>query len=370
MTAKLGVAAALVDGAVVPGDVMVDRDDGSIVAVGVHPPGSRGLAVPGFVDLQVNGFVGVDFTDADVEGYAQVGEAMAATGVTAYQPTLISLPETSYEAALERLGAARRTVPGPRILGAHLEGPFLSPERAGAHDPVWMTDPDLDLLDRLLAAGPVGYMTVAPERPGGLELVSHLVDRGVVVAVGHSDADAAIGHEAFDRGARAVTHLFNALRPFHHRRPGVVAAALVHPGVVVTLIVDGVHLAADAVRLAASAARSRYALVTDAIAAAGRGDGRYPLGDRYVDVRGKEARLEDGTLAGSVLTMDLAVRNLIELGFDPIEAIGAATTVPASVIGRPELGTLAPGTPADVVVLDDDHTVTRTLVAAEEVFAG
>jgi N-acetylglucosamine-6-phosphate deacetylase len=372
MTVQLGVQAAIVDGVVVPGDVSIDTAEGTIAAVGVQPAGAHGLAAPGFIDMQVNGFAGVDFTDADLDGYAEAGRAMATSGVTSYQPTLISLPEATYVAALESLAIAHGkgpTLPGPRILGAHLEGPFLSRKRAGAHDPGNIVEPDLGLADRLLDAGPVRHMTVAPERPGGLELVSHLVRRGVVVAVGHSDADAATGHEAFAQGARAVTHLFNALRPFHHREPGVGVAALVHHGVVVTLIVDGVHLAPDAVLLATRAARGRYALITDAIAAAGRGDGTFRVGDRNAEVRGTEVRLDDGTLAGSVLTMDQAVRNLVELGIDLVEAIGAATSVPAAVVGRPELGTLAPGTPADVVVLDDGYAVNRSIVGGREVHA-
>jgi N-acetylglucosamine-6-phosphate deacetylase len=370
MNAQLGVAAAIVDDAVVPGDVAIDLEEGTVAGVGIQPPGTRGLAAPGFIDLQVNGFAGVDFTEADSDAYAHVGRAMAATGVTSYQPTLISLPVETYVAALDRMARARSAgIPGPHILGAHLEGPFLSRVRAGAHDPDNMVDPDFALADRLLDAGPVRHMTVAPERPGGLELVSHLVERGIVVAVGHSDADAATGHAAFHRGVTAVTHLFNAMRPFHHREPGVAVAGLVHPGVVVTLIVDGVHLAADAVLLATRVAPGRFALVTDAVAAAGMGDGRFALGDRTAEVRGAEVRLDDGTLAGSVLTMDRAVRNLIEMGTDPIQAIAAATLVPARLTGLSGLGTLAPGTSADIVVLDDDHRVRRTLVAGREVHA-
>jgi N-acetylglucosamine-6-phosphate deacetylase len=306
----------------------------------------------------------------DVDAYRIAGQALAASGVTSYQPTLISLPESTYLGALGRLTNAKMASGlGPRILGAHLEGPFLSRARAGAHNPEAIVDPDLDLADRLLSAGPVSYMTVAPERPGALDLISHLVRRGVVVAVGHSDADAATAHRAFNLGAKAVTHLFNALRPFHHREAGIGVAGLVHPGVVVTLIVDGIHLDPDAVPLAVSAARDRYALITDAIAAAGKGDGTYQLGNQTIHVAGAHARLDDGTLAGSVLSMDQAVRNLIELGVEPREAIGAATTVPARLVGKPELGTLAPGTSADVTILDEHYHVSRTIVGGNEVFA-
>jgi N-acetylglucosamine-6-phosphate deacetylase len=369
MTMRLGVEAALLDGTLVPGDVVIDPDEGKVVSVGSEPPGSGGLAVPGFIDVQTNGTAGVDFTDADVDAYRAVAEALVTTGVTSYQPTLISLPEPTYLGALGRLQTARRELPAPRILGAHLEGPFLSRERPGAHDPESMTEPDLDLARRLLAAGPVNYMTLAPERPGALELISFLVDHNVVVALGHSDADAATAHTAFELGARAVTHLFNAQRPFHHREPGVGVAGLVHPDVTLTLIVDGIHLHPDAVMLAFAAASGRCALITDSIAAAGRGDGVFRLGNITVHVRGSEARLEDGTLAGSVLSMDQAVRNLIDLGLPLAGAVAAATTVPARLIGKPELGTLAPGTPADVAILDGQHRVTRTLVAGRETFA-
>ena len=370
MTFRLGVRAALVEGVIVPGDVTVDPDEGRVAAIGVEPAGSSGLATPGFVELQVNGIAGIDFTDADVDGYRIAGQALAATGVTSYQPTLISLPEEAYLGALARLALAQEAVgSGPRLLGAHLEGPFLSPMQAGAHRPEVMRDPDPELADRLCDTGPVSYVTVAPELSGALDLISHLTKRGVVVAIGHSDADAATAHEAFDRGARAVTHLFNAQRPFHHRDPGLGVAGLVHPGVILTLIVDGIHLAGDTVMLALSAAPGRCALITDAISAAGQGDGSYSLGNQTVSVTGAEARLGDGTLAGSVLTMDQAVRNLIELGVDPVQALGAATTVPAGLAASPELASLVPGSPADVTVLDDEYRVVRTMVAGQEVYS-
>jgi hypothetical protein len=202
--------------------------------------------------------------------------------------------------------------------GMHLEGPFLSPIRCGAHDPANMPEPSVEVVDRLLAAGTIAHMTLAPERPGALDVIERLVAAGVTVGIGHSDATAAEAHAAFDFGARSVTHLFNAQRPWSHRDPGIAGAALVRDDVFLTVIVDGVHLAPDAVRLAARCAGDRLVLITDAIAATGMGDGTYPLGDRTVTVHGPEARLEDGTLAGSVLTMDQAVRNLIDLGLDPV----------------------------------------------------
>ncbi len=359
---RLGVRAAIVAGQLVAGDVAVSG--GVVDAVGLAPAGRGGLAVPGFIDVQINGFDGVDFTTAEPADYETVARALASTGVTAFQPTLITLPPTDYLTALGRL--AGTTIRSARLLGMHLEGPFLSPMRHGAHEAANMLDPDLELTRRLLAAGPITYMTVAPELPGAFDLIDLLVAEGVTVAVGHSDADAATTHAAFDRGARAITHIFGAQRPWKHRDPGIAGAALVRDDVYITAIVDGVHLADDAVRLAANAAGNRFVLITDAIAAAGRPDGRYQLGDRTVILSDGECRLEDGTLAGSSLTMDQAVRNFINLGFSPASAFGAASTAPALLAGRRDLGVLEPGRPADICVLDEGYGVIRTIVAGTE----
>ena len=187
---RLGVEAAIVEGRLLRGDVEVAA--GRIVSVGLAPKRGGGIAVPGFVDLQVNGYGGVDFAAADATGYAAAGEALLEGGVTAYQPTLITAPEDALIAALQEVPAAEQT--GPRILGAHLEGPFLSERRLGAHPVAARRDPDRDLLERLLAAGPVAHMTLAPELPGALELVEVLHERGVVVSCGHSDATAGEAH--------------------------------------------------------------------------------------------------------------------------------------------------------------------------------
>ena len=362
----LGVRHALVGETLVRGDVRVH--EGRVAAVGVMPPGGGGLAAPGFVDLQVNGFAGVDFLAAEAEDYARCAPALAATGVTAYLPTFVTAPEATLERALAVVAEAKAAGgDGPRILGAHLEGPFLSPRWPGAHEPRDLREPCLPLAERLLAAGPVALVTLAPELPGALELVARFVAEGVVVSCGHSDADARAAHAAFDAGARAVTHLHNAHRRFAHRDPGLGGVALVRPDVTVQAILDGVHLAPEVARLALLAARERLSLVTDAMAAAGLGDGRYRLGQREVVVAGPTARLGDGTLAGSVLTMDAAVRELVALGATEAEALLAATRAPARLLARADVGVLAPGGPADVVVLDDRLEVAATLVAGREV---
>jgi N-acetylglucosamine-6-phosphate deacetylase len=353
---RLGVEAALVDGRLLPGDVAVDA--GVITGVGVSLTGAaHGIAVPGFVDLQVNGFAGVDFAAADAAGWARAGEALVAAGTTAFQPTFITAAADAVVDALR--GMPGTPAGGPRLLGAHLEGPFLAPERLGVHPPRWRRDPDLALLERLLTAGPVRQVTLAPELPGAGELIDALLARGIVVAAGHTNATAAQAHAAFDRGVRTVTHLFNAMRPPASRDPGIVFAALGRDDVTVQLIVDGHHLAAETVLVAWRAARGRLALVTDALAAAGTGA-----------AAGGPLRDAAGRLAGSDLTMLAAVRNLHGLGVALEDALTAATAVPARIAGRPDLGCLAPGAPADIVVLDDRLEVRRVIVGGEDRVAG
>jgi N-acetylglucosamine-6-phosphate deacetylase len=327
---QLGVAHALVDGALVPGDVRVE--DGKVAAVGLAGSG-RGIAAPGFVDVHIHGFAGVDFATADRDGYRRATDALLECGVTTFRPSFITASE-------EELVAALREVPPG--LGAHLEGPFIAPTRLGMPPAGARRDPDVELLERLLAAGPVAQVTLAPELPGALALVDLLVARGIAVACGHSDATAAEAYAAFDRGARHVTHLFNAMRPFTHRDPGIAGAALTRDDVFVELILDGHHLSEEAVRIALRSAPARIALVTDALAAAGMGDGDWRMGPQQVVVRDGVARLENGVLAGSVLTMPRAIRELVRIGASVEQALFAASR-----------RSLEPGSPADVVVLDD-----------------
>ena len=352
-----GVEAALVDGVLVPGDV--DVVEGRIAAVGLGSPNGRGIAVPGFVDLQVNGFGGVDFLTADTEGYRQAGEALLETGVTAYLPIFITSPEAELLAALREVPAG---TDGPRILGAHLEGPFLAALRLGIHPAAARRNPDPELLERLLDAGPVRLVTLAPELPGAEALVEKLLRREIAVSCGHSDATAEEANAAFDLGVRSVTHLFNAMRPFHHRDPGIVGAALARPDVIVQLILDWVHVAPVTAAMVWQAAQGRLALVTDAVSGAGLDEGTYRLGDLDVEIRDGVARGTSGALAGSTLTMIEAVRNLRSLGVPFEDAVGAATEVPARVLRLPAAGRLGVGLPADVVVLSDELEVERVLV--------
>jgi N-acetylglucosamine-6-phosphate deacetylase len=358
---RLGVGAALVDGKLVPGDVEIA--DGHVAQVGLSSANGAGIAAPGFVDLQVNGFAGVDFFSADSDGYRTAGEALLACGVTAYQPTFITSPEDELTAALHEVpqnGSA------PHVIGAHLEGPFIAAERLGTHPAESRRDPDCGLLKRLLDAGPVSHVTLAPELQGAHELMELLRQRGVTVSCGHSNATAAEARQAFARGAKTVTHIFNAMRPFAAREPGLAGAALVSADVFVQVILDGVHLADDTARLVWQTAPGRVALVTDAIAAAGAGDGSYTLAGVDFEVENGVARRADRVLAGSTVPMIEAVRNLVTLGAPVEAALAAATGVPARIAGRPELGTLQPGARADVVVLDDNLEIVRVLAGGAE----
>ena len=360
---RLGVEAAVVGGELVPGDVELS-DDGTLAAYGLASANGRGVAAPGFVDLQVNGFGGVDLLEADADGYRRAGEALLETGVTSYLPTFISAPEEDLVAAL---AAVPVIAEGPRILGVHLEGPFLAPSRLGTHPPEARRDPDPALLERLLAAGPIRLVTLAPELGGADALIELLHDHGITVSCGHTNATAEEAEAAFDLGVRTVTHLFNAMRPFRHRDPGIAGAALARDDVIVQIILDGVHLAPETALIVWRAATGRLALVTDAFAGAGTGmsDGSYSLGTLEVTLRDGVVRGPDGVLAGSTLTMIDAARNLHALGVPLAQALEAASTVPARVVGISTVGRLDVGLPADVVVLDDNLQIDRVFVGGE-----
>jgi N-acetylglucosamine-6-phosphate deacetylase len=356
-TRRLGVAAALVDGSIVPGDVEVDAGSGDVVAVGIAPAGRSGLAVPGFVDVQVNGFAGVAFTDPDVDldGYRSASTAMARTGVTSFVLTIPTVAPGTYAALLPRSAEACRTdLGGARAIGVHLEGPFLNPQRRGAHREEWIQPPSISSADAMLDVAPVALMTLAPEMTagdGGVELIGHLRRRGVTVSLGHTDADAAQANAGYDAGATAITHLWNAHRPITSRDPGVGAVALTRREVWVCAIADLAHVSAESLALSVAAAGDRFVVVTDAVAPAGAPDAPLPA-----------LRLADGTLAGSTTPLDQGIRNLVAIGVPLVEAVAAATRRPAALIGRPDLGRLVPGGRADIVVLDDDLLVHQVLV--------
>jgi N-acetylglucosamine-6-phosphate deacetylase len=357
VTVRLGAAAALIDGQRVEGDVAIDPATGRIAAVGLSSPHGRGLAVPGLLDLQVNGIGPVDLRTCDPEGYAEAAQQLAAAGATAVQPTLHSAELQHYERALGVLAEVHaHPPPGCRWLPAHLEGPFLSPRWAGAHDPAHLLDPDPIVLDRLLAAGPVGFVTLAPELPGTPELIAAAIARGVRVSIGHSDADAEVTRAAVAAGARHLTHCWNAHRRMSARDPGPAGVALADPTVTIGLVGDLVHVAAEVVRLTFAAAPGRVAVTTDSVAVPA---------DAAVTVRDGAARRPDGTIAGGVARPDDCLRNLVSVGVSLPDAVHACGGVQRRRLGLPEVQ-LRPGDPADVAVLDDGLRPIRTVVGGVE----
>ncbi|MBC6456789.1 N-acetylglucosamine-6-phosphate deacetylase [Actinomadura sp. HBU206391] len=329
-----------------------------------------GTLSPGLVDLQVNGYFGHDLADADEAGWQTVVGRLPETGVTAFLPTFITAPVDRLTAALRRTAQVLPGLSqGSRVLGVHLEGPFLSERRRGAHNREWLTDPTPRALAALLETGLVKLMTLAPERPGGLDAVRTLTEAGVVVSVGHSDATADQVAQAVTAGARKVTHLFNAQTGVDHRAPGVAAQALTDPRLSPGLIVDLHHVSPVVCRLAFAAAGDRIVLVTDAAASAGMPPGRYELGGEPIVLPESGPPLRaDGTLAGSALRLDEAIGNTVGLGVDLTTAVDAATRIPADLIGRVDLGRIAPGAAADLVWLGDDLRTRATWVAGRAVF--
>jgi N-acetylglucosamine-6-phosphate deacetylase len=323
------------------------------------------LVVPGFVDLQCNGAVGVDLA-TEPERLWEVAAALPRWGVTAWLPTVVTGPPDVRHRALAtvRAGPPTGTTPGATPLGLHLEGPFLAPGRRGAHPTEHLRPPDPAVPGAEDWAGAVALVTLAPELPGALDLVAGLVERGIAVSVGHTEATADQVRAALDAGAGYVTHLFNAMAPLHHREPGPAGVALTDDRVRAGIIADGIHVDPAMVALAARALGPRLSLVTDAVAALGVPPGPVRIGDRWATARDDAVRLPDGTLAGSTLALDRAVRNLVAWTGAPLaDAVAAVTTTPAAVLGVPDRGIVAPGAVGDLVLLDPGGEVVATVVA-------
>lgn len=385
MDTVIAAPRALVDGALV-GPTRVRVRAGRIIEVTPGLPAktdhadqadqvevlTTGLLTAGLVDIQINGAYGVDFADVDADGFRRVCEFLPTTGVTRFLPTLITAPVPTMLAQSHAVLAAADQQSGvaARPLGVHLEGPFLSPVRHGVHEPALMSDPRPELVEQILrdrrVADALRMVTLAPERPGALDAVRRFAGAGVLVSVGHSDATAAETRAAADAGARMITHLFNAQRGLGHREPGVPGAALIDPRFSIGLIADLAHVAPDVCQLVFAVAAGRIVLVTDAVAAAGMPVGHYRLGGADVVLTEDGVpRSPEGTIAGSALTLDRAVRNIISLGVDPAVALAAATVVPADTIGEPTLGRLAEGAVADLVWWDDNFQPRRVWVDGE-----
>jgi N-acetylglucosamine-6-phosphate deacetylase len=322
--------------------------------------------VPGYVDIHVHGGGGASYSSGNADKARKVAQFHLAHGTTT---SLASLVSASMEELVRQVTALVPLVEDGTVAGIHLEGPYISPARCGAHDPAVLRDPSLDEFDQLLDAshGTIRMITLAPELPGALPFIEKATARGVVAAIGHTDATYAQTRDGIAAGARVGTHLFNAMRGLHHREPGPIPALIEAPDVIVELINDGVHVHEAVARLVANrVGHDRLALVTDAMAATGIGDGTYRLGSMTVRVENGVARLADGgAIAGSTLTMDAALRRSVDfVGMPLTTAARTAATTPSRALGlEAETGAIAHGLRADLVVLNADLTVARVMRA-------
>lgn len=343
------------DGLLEPGEVVVE--DGRIAEVRpAHGRVPDRILAPGFIDLQVNGHADVNCASADGDEWDRMDVLLAGQGVTGWCPTLVTSPLDWYAAPLARIAEAATRRGGPAILGAHLEGPFLG-GAPGAHRREHLVPIDLDWLAALPPI--VRVVTLAPELEGARQAIELLVARGVLVSLGHSTATFEAATAAVEAGARLVTHLFNGMGPLHHREPGLVGAALSDERLTPSLIADGVHVHPAALRVAASAkGPGGWALVTDAVA------WQDPeLAEGRVTMVEGAPRLANGTIAGSALTMDAAIRRLVhECDIPLADAIGAASATPARLLGLPDRGRLVPGARADLVLLSTDLLVEEVII--------
>lgn len=332
------------------------------------------ILAPGFFDIHIHGGAGIDAMLATPDEVPRLGEFLAKHGVTAYFPTTVAAPLDITCAALERLADAIESPPRngdspvqARPLGIHLEGPFLSHKRRGVHPPEYLVSPTVEIFDRLwqAARGHVCMLTIAPEIPGAMEVITEAARRKVCVSIGHSDAELPAAQQAVKAGARHATHTFNAMRPLDHRAPGILGEVLSDDTITADLIADGIHVSPEVVKVFLHAkGQERAVLITDAISATGMPEGRYQLGPIEVEVKDGKCTA-NGSLAGSVLTMDRAVRNVTKFSEWTLrDAVRAASLNPAVAVGMANVrGTLKPGSSADFTVLNSKGEVLKTIVA-------
>jgi len=353
---------------------------GPSVSAGI-PLGARqvdvqgGYILPGLIDTHVHGSHGDDVMLHGAEGIRRISARFLQYGTTAWLPSTISARHSELLRSIRWcVEAQQNPVDGAEIMGIHVEGPYINPRRKGAQPAEGIRDPDFDEVRELLAAaeGQLRVMTLAPELPGGSELIRMLVENGIIASIGHTDATYEQALAGIEAGATHATHLFNAMRPIHHRDPGVITACMNEPEVLAEVIPDGVHLDPQIVRLALHAkGRERALLITDAFSATGLSNGRHTLGPHTVHVDGAVCTLEDGTIAGSILTMDRAVGNAVGFGgANLVDAVHMASYVPARVAGCADRkGSLEPGKDADVAVLDRDFRCVATWVRGRQLYS-
>lgn len=347
---------------VMPGGLEPAPDNARIIDL----PGCT--VIPGLIDMHIHGALGADVLDADSRSISTIAQFLARSGTTSFLPTTVSASWGQLEQAAGAIEKAQQAgLPGARVLGLHLEGPFLNPARRGAQNPAALQAVDIRAVAELLKYFPnlVRVVTLAPELPGAVDCVKYLAERHIVVAAGHTEADYSTMKAAFAAGLSHAVHLFNGMGPLHHREPGPVGAVLSTPGVTCEVIADGHHLHPAVVQLVVSLkAPHDIVLVTDAMRATGLPDGPYDLGGLVVHVRGGVTKTETGSLAGSTLTMLKAVQNAVAFTGLPLASVIAWATVnPARLLGlNATKGEIAAGKDADITVLDQDFNVVLTIV--------
>lgn len=346
--------------------------DGQIEKVEIKGPQRAGLPfmLPGFVDIHVHGSCGYDFLSPG-GGYEEISQCLVRNGVTSFMPTFAAAPSKSILSSI--LAFSRAKCSGADPFAIHLEGPFISPARKGAQNPVFMRTPDIGELKRYTEAsgGKIGLVTLAPELPGSEEFVRYCVQNSIVCSIGHSDATFEQAAASFRWGITVVNHSFNAMSPLHHRKPGVVGAMLLSDNVYCELIADGFHVSPGAVRLLAkNVGPEHIVLITDGIMAQNAGDGEYETEAFRFVVKNGAAMLRDGTLAGSTLTMDSALRNMLSMTSLSLEkVVPMLTSNPCRAAGLNDRGEIEKGRRADLVILDETMNVTGTYVEGRKVFS-
>lgn len=345
---------------------------------------------PGFIDIHIHGAVGVDTMEASAAELQRVGEFLARNGVTSWLPTLVPAPQEQYEEAVKAIGelvtAQRKTVASAelnahkmsalpaRVLGVHYEGPFVNSEQCGAlhreHFRTFKSIEDIDTLPNIAATGAIHLMTLAPEVDGGIQLIEALKKRGWIVSIGHTQANTAVLDQALEAGAHHMTHFMNAMTPLHHRSVGAVGWGLVHDDVTCDIIADGIHIDRDILKLIVDTKSvDRLSLISDAIAAAGQGDGECDIWGETISVKNGRTQNARGSIAGSVITMLEAVRMMLSLGFSELEVARMASLNPAGLLGIDhDCGSIEEGKRADLVAVDSDLKVRLTIIGGQIAF--
>ncbi|WP_106498405.1 N-acetylglucosamine-6-phosphate deacetylase [Lentibacillus sp. Marseille-P4043] len=324
--------------------------------------------IPGMIDVHIHGAHGADMMDGTVESILEVSKTCAKTGCTSFLVTSVTSSTEDLMDMIQNVKKAIGSESGAKIEGIHLEGPYLNVKRKGMQNELYLRHPNIEEMEEVLkeTGSLVKMVTIAPELPGGMEMVEFLKERGIIVSIAHSDATYEEAKEAFSKGASHVTHCFNGMRPIHHRDPGIVVAAFEESHVSLQAIVDHIHLHPAIVRLMHRIKGAEgVVLITDALQAMYMGDGDYEFGGHQVTVRNGEARLADGTLASSTVTMNEALRKAVDSGIPLAEAVYMASTAPANILGLQRKGRISPQADADLVLIDSECNVLWTMIEGQ-----